>query len=50
MDEHVAIVPETACSGLEQIVAKRKSEMEALKDEVRALEVEVDGPPSAKSS
>ncbi|KAH9858968.1 hypothetical protein C2E23DRAFT_872949 [Lenzites betulinus] len=50
MDEHVAIVPETACSGLEQIVAKRKSEMEALKEEVHALEVEVDGPPSAKSS
>ena len=41
MEDHVVIVPETACTGLDGIVAKRKSEVEELMDEVQTLESEL---------
>ena len=43
MDEHVVLVSETACSGLEGIVDKRKAEVQELKEEVQSLEAEVNG-------
>ncbi|KAL1946020.1 hypothetical protein VTO73DRAFT_2022 [Trametes versicolor] len=42
MDQHVVLVPVTACSGLEELVAKRKAEVQELKEEVQTLETEVD--------
>lgn len=42
MDRHVLLVPETACSGLKELVAKREAEVQELKEEVQTLEAEVD--------
>ncbi|KAI0358684.1 hypothetical protein OH77DRAFT_1449298 [Trametes cingulata] len=42
MDQHVVLVSETACTGLEKIVAKRKAEVQELKEEVQSLEAELD--------
>ncbi|KAI0705083.1 hypothetical protein C8T65DRAFT_653159 [Cerioporus squamosus] len=41
MEEHVVVVSEAACAGLEGLVAKRKVEVEELQDEVQALEMEL---------
>ncbi|KAI0368352.1 hypothetical protein BV20DRAFT_969410 [Pilatotrama ljubarskyi] len=43
MEQHVVLVSETACSGLEKIVAKRKAEVQELKEEVQSLEAELGG-------
>ncbi|OBZ70860.1 hypothetical protein A0H81_09080 [Grifola frondosa] len=40
IDEHVVVVPETVCSGLESLAAQRKEEVEELQEEVAALEQE----------
>ncbi|CDO69212.1 hypothetical protein BN946_scf185042.g114 [Trametes cinnabarina] len=42
MDEHVVLVPEAACAGLEGIASKRKAEVQQLKDEVRSLEGQIE--------
>ncbi|KAH9892780.1 hypothetical protein C8Q73DRAFT_746561 [Cubamyces lactineus] len=44
MEQHVTLVPETACSGLEKIVTKRMAEVQELKGEVRTLEAELSVP------
>ncbi|KAI0645917.1 hypothetical protein C8Q79DRAFT_1071559 [Trametes meyenii] len=41
MDQHVVLVAETACTGLETIVGKRKTEVQELVDEVQSLEAEL---------
>ena len=41
MNDHVVVVSEAACSGLEGLVGKRRAEMEDLQDEVRSLEEEL---------
>lgn len=50
MDQHVVLVPETACSGLEELVAKRQAEVQELKEEVQTLEAEVDSRSNNNSS
>lgn len=50
MDQHVVLVPETACSGLEELVAKRKAEVQELNEEVQTLEAEVDSRSNNNSS
>lgn len=41
VDERVLVVSETACSGLERAVSKRKEEIAELKEEVEVLEDEL---------
>ncbi|KAI0633523.1 hypothetical protein C8Q77DRAFT_1195377 [Trametes polyzona] len=50
MDKHVTVVAESACSGLEQIVANRKTEVQELKEEVQALQCELDSRSTNSSS
>ncbi|RPD57636.1 hypothetical protein L226DRAFT_481906 [Lentinus tigrinus ALCF2SS1-7] len=41
MDDHVVVVSEAACSGLEGLVGRRRAEVEQLQDEVQSLETEL---------
>ncbi|KAI0665946.1 hypothetical protein C8Q78DRAFT_1062241 [Trametes maxima] len=43
MDQHVVLVADSACTGLETIVQKRKTEVQELVEEVQSLEAELNG-------